>query len=287
MLDNRIYTFLKLCETMNYRKTAELLNMTQPAVTQHIHHLEEIYHSKLFQYNCKKLSKTPACIQLEEYARTVIYNEQLFRSQLQNNEKQHIRIGATKTIGDYTMYDFVNYCLNNKDIQFELYIDNTKNLLKKLNNQELDFLIIEGYFNKSSYNFQLFKEEELVGICSKDHPFANKEISLNEIFNEHIILRESGSGTRDVFEHFLTEHNYSTQDFSRLSTINSLYLIQYAVEKNHGISFVYEPIPKNNKNITTFRLKNHKITHEFNYVFLKNSNAIHLFNSILNNNPNI
>ena len=40
MIDYRIKTFLVLCDTMNYRKTAELLNMTQPAVTQHIHLLE-------------------------------------------------------------------------------------------------------------------------------------------------------------------------------------------------------------------------------------------------------
>lgn len=43
MIDYRIKTFLVLCDTMNYRKTAEILNMTQPAVTQHIHFLENEY----------------------------------------------------------------------------------------------------------------------------------------------------------------------------------------------------------------------------------------------------
>ena len=49
MIDTRIETFLTLCRVMNYRKTAELLNMTQPAVTQHIHFLEEQYGCKLFR----------------------------------------------------------------------------------------------------------------------------------------------------------------------------------------------------------------------------------------------
>ena len=50
MLDYRIETFLKVCDTKNYRKAAESLNMTQPAVTQHIQYLEHLYQAKFFQY---------------------------------------------------------------------------------------------------------------------------------------------------------------------------------------------------------------------------------------------
>ena len=50
MLDYRIYTFLTLFKEMNYRKTAEKLNMTQPGVTQHIQYLEKHYGVKLFEY---------------------------------------------------------------------------------------------------------------------------------------------------------------------------------------------------------------------------------------------
>ncbi len=281
MLDYRIYTFLKLCETMNYRKTAEELNMTQPAVTQHIHHLEEIYQVKLFEYEHKQLRKTSFGMKLESYARSVIYNERMFREQLKNPEQQNIRIGATKTIGDYAIDDLVKFCLMNPNIQFELRIDNTENLLNQLKNQELDFLIIEGYFDKTKYDFKLFKKEELIGICSKQHPFANEKITLDELFNEHILLREKGSGTRKVFEQFLTEHNYSMSTFKRYSVINSLHLIQSAVELNMGISFVYESIPRKNEEIATFRLNN-KIIHEFNYVFLKDSKAKELFYLLIN-----
>ena len=58
MLDNRIYTFLTLYDEMNYRKTAEKLNMTHPGVTQHIQYLEKNYGVKLFNYNGRTLSKT-------------------------------------------------------------------------------------------------------------------------------------------------------------------------------------------------------------------------------------
>ena len=60
MLDFRINTFLTACQCMNYTKTAELLHITQPAVTQHIHFLEEYYQAKLFLYEGKKLKLTAA-----------------------------------------------------------------------------------------------------------------------------------------------------------------------------------------------------------------------------------
>ena len=58
MLDYRVLTFLALYDEMNYRRTAEKLNMTQPGVTQHIHYLENYYGVKLFEYNGKTLTKT-------------------------------------------------------------------------------------------------------------------------------------------------------------------------------------------------------------------------------------
>ena len=55
MLNYKLSTFLELCETKNYTKTAEKLHMTQPAVTQHIKYLEQYYGTKLFYYDEKPI----------------------------------------------------------------------------------------------------------------------------------------------------------------------------------------------------------------------------------------
>lgn len=59
MLDYRTETFLTLYEEMNYRRTAERLQMTQPGVTQHIHYLENYYGVKLFVYDGHQLLERP------------------------------------------------------------------------------------------------------------------------------------------------------------------------------------------------------------------------------------
>ncbi len=117
MIDNRILTFLKLCEVGNYRKTAEQLAMTQQAVTQHIHYLEDIYGCKLFIYKDRKLSKTPQCEQLEKHALSVLYNHTEFKREIAKPITQNIRIGATKTIGEYIIEEKVLNLLKEEGIE--------------------------------------------------------------------------------------------------------------------------------------------------------------------------
>lgn len=58
MLDYRIDTFLEVCRFMNFTKAARALNITQPAVSQHIKYLEEMYHTTFFQFQGKKMALT-------------------------------------------------------------------------------------------------------------------------------------------------------------------------------------------------------------------------------------
>ena len=272
MTDHRIYTFLKLCELMNYRKTAEALNMTQPAVTQHIHVLEQEYGCRLFLYENRVLTKTPAAARLEKYAVSLLYNDKIFRENLLLPSPRRFSIGATKTIGEYTVARDLLALSTRSDLSLELIIDNTENLLTRLNALQLDFLLVEGYIDKNSYGHRLIRREELVGICSSKHPFAaKKEVPVEELLKEHIYIRESGSGTRAVFENFLRENGYSTDSFSRTSTISSFKLIEQAVSAGCGISFVYESIPASSPDLSSFRIKGSRIFHEFNYVYLKDT----------------
>ena len=272
MLDYRILTFLKLCETMNYRITAEELNMTQPAVTQHIHYLEEEYKCKLFIYNRKKLEKTNQAILLEEYARSAYYNEIYLKRKIKSENKIKINIGATKTIGEFVIGEKIKKLVKNKKYDISLTIDNTEKLIKLMELNKLDFILVEGIFNKDKYGYRLYKKDEFIGICSKSHKFNGKSIKFEELFEEDIIIREEGSGTRGIFEQFLSENSFSLEFFKKKITINNFNLIKELVSANCGISFVYNSVVNKNDDIGKFYFKN-KIEREFNYLYLKNTAA--------------
>ena len=75
MQDFRMDTFLTVCKYMNYTKAAKELNLTQPAVSQHIHFLEQTYGVELFAHNGKRMELTRAGEILKRSALTMKHDE--------------------------------------------------------------------------------------------------------------------------------------------------------------------------------------------------------------------
>ncbi|MCR4892943.1 MAG: LysR family transcriptional regulator [Lachnospiraceae bacterium] len=272
-MDRKIEAFLTLCRTMNYRKAADELHLTQPAVTKQIKALEAEYHTRLFIYDGRQLHKTDKCLILETYARSMEYNYQEMQLAMQEKERLHLRIGATKSIGDYVIAPSVIQYLRNKDHELTLIVDNTEQLLKHLNDNELDFAILEGRFDKTKYKYALFRNEPFVGIHGKDMEWPDRVERIEDLFGESIIVREKGSGTREIFENNLKSLGYQLSAFSRVIEFSSFYLIKKAVAEGLGISFLYQSVVDGEDGIETFCVEGVQHEHEFQFVCLKNTPA--------------
>ncbi len=272
-MDIKLQTFMLLCEKMNFRQTAEALHLTQPAVTKQMQALEQIYNTKLFTYDGRKLQKTANCIILEEYAKSLNYNYEEIKKALKGDSEVFIRIGSTKTIGDYVIGDLVAEYLSYPNHNLSLIIDNTERLLHMLDSSQIDFALVEGLFNKKKYDFRLFRKELFIGVCPKNHEFAGRTVSIDDIRNETIIVRESGSGTRDILEHELKSLGYDLSIFHKTIYISSFKLIRDLVLHNFGISFMYNAVIASDNSFATFKVENFYHDHEFNIVYLKNTDA--------------
>ena len=268
MLDYRVETFLLLCQLMNYRKTAEVLGITQPAVTKQIHFLENKYGTKLFEYHNSKLRKTDTAVLLEQHARAMLLQDQHLKKKL-NSKIRELKIGATKTIGDYVLKDEIEGFLRQDKTALTLIVDNTEHLLRLLDQNALEFAVVEGYFDHGRYDSQLLKKEAFVGICPRNHPFAGQKVPLDELFQETIIHREEGSGTRAILEQKLKGYNESLERFKRQICISSFPVILNLVKKGFGVSFVYEVLADSDQDIAKFTIKNEPIVREFNIVYQK------------------
>lgn len=273
MLDYRIETFLTLYEQMNYRKTAELLNMTQPGVTQHMQYLERFYGVKLFVYNGKQLTRSRAAEQLKRHLDSVRAEEHALKASFMHTDKVFLRIGATKTIGEFVIVQAVTNYLSRENHSLDLTVDNTENLLRMLSCDELDFAVIEGVFDKAQYPHHLFKKERFLGICGCNHPFAGKTVTLEEIFGENLIVREKGSGTRMLLQQAVMDRGYSLERFHSCSSISNFAVICEQVARNGAITFAYEPIANCREDLATFGVKDMQIQGEFHFVYANGSVA--------------
>ena len=268
MTGDRIETFLTLCRLMNYRRTAEELNMTQPAVTQHIHYLEERYGCKLFLYDRRTLKMTPEAETLKKYAETVRYQERRLEMQLRGTGTRSLAIGATKTIGEYVIAGQVSRYLSVPENRLSVEVDNTEHLLDMLSKGKLDFALIEGFFDRRKFASLLYRTEPFLGICAKTHPFAGRTVPLEEIWGENLLLREEGSGTRNILEQLLYERNHSVAEFSRITTIGNFGLMAQVLEQGESITFAYQAVKKRGNRLASFRVEGMSAVREFNYVFL-------------------
>jgi DNA-binding transcriptional LysR family regulator len=102
VIDPKFLTFLSLCETRNYTKTAELLYVTQPSVTNHIKSLEKIYNIKLFTSNTKNFQLTPEGELLYKYVLQLKAMDAQFDRMLAASEKkkEQITFSVTKNINN-------------------------------------------------------------------------------------------------------------------------------------------------------------------------------------------
>lgn len=152
-------------------------------------------------------------------------------------------------------------------------MDNTAHLLAQLEGGELDFVVLEGIFDKSRYESFLLRDEPYIGICAKDHPFSGREVTMDELFSERLILREPGSGTRKILERELQQCGYTPDAFRSNVCISSFKLIRHLVSEGCGVSFLYEAVVKDDTQFGRFSCPPLTGVHELNVVCLKHTDA--------------
>lgn len=276
MLDFRVDTFLTAAQTLNFTRTAEILNITQPAVSQHIKYMEKEYNVTLFEKSGKKLYLSDEGKILFEALTTVKLDEQKLKFQMKNAVNQRtLKFGVTMTVGEFIMPDILaEYISRHQTQNITMEIANTEKLLNRLKSGTLDFAIVEGYFPQNEYDKLLFSREKYIGICSPDSSFSNDFHGADKLLSQNIITRESGSGTREVLEHALGERNLSLGDFHSVFEIGNLGTIKKLVKRNCGISFMYEAAVKEEiqkKELCHIQIVDFDITHDISFIWRKNS----------------
>lgn len=276
MLDFRMETFLTVCQFMNFTRASEKLNITQPAVSQHIRFLEEHYHAKLFRYEGRKLKLTEAGEILRNASLTMMHDEQSMQNRMIAGESsEELYFGATRTIGDVLMGKILKkYMDQYPDARIRMIVENTRELLRRLDEGSIDFALVEGFFQKNEYECICFSDEPYIAVCAPDYPFRGQPEVIEDLFRERLLLREEGSGTREVLERCLNAQNFSVSDFDRIAEAGSLQAIKELTKAGCGITFLYgTAVQEELKDGTLIQipLRNFQVYHEFNFIWRRGS----------------
>lgn len=276
MIDQRIITFLCVCECMNYTKASQELHITQPAVSQHIRFLEERYNTKLFTYQDRKLALTKAGKILYETMSVIRNDEEIMIKRMQEKQSTiELVLGVTLTAGEYALAKPLSVFLNkHPEMNMHIIYGNAEQLLAKLDNGEIHFVLIEGYFPSHKYEQLLYYTDSFICVCAKNHTFSQKVNHIEDLLNERILVRETGSGTRDLLDSYLKTYNLSYTDFKNHLEIESISSIISLLKNDCGISFLYRlSVEEELKNgsLKEIKIQNLPLHHDTTFLWNKNS----------------
>ncbi len=244
MIENfKLKVFRVVADMLNYRRAAEELHLTQPAVTAQIRSLEESLGIALFDRIGRDTTLTPAGATLLKYVRQIeaITNDAIAAlAPFGGQEGVELNIGASHTIAVYLLPGFLPQILREwPKLRIHIMSGSTNEVLNALVTHRVGVGLIEAPAHRPDLKIETFAEDELTLIARPDHPWATKSVvRAAELVQEPILLREVGSGMRQFVEDYLERNGVLRQQLRTFIDMNSTEGIISAVEAGLGIGFV-------------------------------------------------
>ena len=183
--------------------------------------------------------------------------------------------GATMTVGEYVLPEALMRLMDAQpDISVKMVVADTQDLLRSLDEGEIEFAVVEGFFQKKEYDFLVYDRGKFVIVASPEYRFHSEGKVIEDLTRERFFIREPGSGTRYVFERYLEGKNLLIHDFEDLMEISNIGAIKSLVADGRGITFLYEAAVKRELEEGSLRrveLEDFELSHDFTFIWRKDS----------------
>ena len=243
MSDFRLKVFQSVAKNLSFTKASQELFVSQPAITKHIQELETYYQVRLFERQGSKISLTVAGELLLKHSEKILedYKRLEYEMHLLHNEYiGELKLGASTTIAQYVLPPLLaNFIAKFPKVILSLLNGNSRGIEAALQEHRIDLGLVEGIFRLPSLKYLPFLQDELVAVVNAHSKFAvQDEITPEELPDIPLVLRERGSGTLDVFERALSQHNMKLSSLHVLMYLGSTESIKLFLEHTDCLGIV-------------------------------------------------
>ena len=243
MADRRLQVFYTVAKQLSFTKAAELLYMTQPAVTFQVKQLEEHFNTRLFERSHSKITLTAAGEVALEYAERILNLNGEMETRLGELTGQvsgTLLVGASTTIAEYMLPRLLgDFKAQYPHVHARLTVANSETIEFKVADHTLDVGLIESPSHHPQLTSHVCCEDDLVAICSPKHQVAKyASITPAQLAELPYVSRESGSGTREVVDDYFRQNGVQPEDLHITMELGSREAIKGAVEAGLGIAIV-------------------------------------------------
>ena len=243
MADRRLQVFHAVAKQLSFTKAADVLFMTQPAVTFQIKQLEEHFNTRLFDRGHGKISLTPAGDVVLAYAERILglSSEMDVRlSEMTGEVGGSLLVGASTTIAEFMLPRILGEFKGvYPKVRARLIVGNSEAIETRVAEHSIDIGMIESLSHQPNLNCDACCDDELMVICSPKFPLAKfKELTPQQLLGHPFVSREPGSGTREFTDAYLRNAGLSIEQLNVVMELGSPVALNGVVETGLGFSIV-------------------------------------------------
>lgn len=240
---HQLHIFYTVADRGSFSMAAHSLHMTQPAVTMQVRALEEYFGTKLFNRSTKKVELSEAGKALFPYAKRSIdlmRETEIEMSRFTHMLKGRLQLGASLTFGEYILPRILGpFSSEYPHISVSMKVMNTTQILDEILNHQLTFGLVEAQIHHPDVATEAVLNDELKLILPAEHPLLQLgAITLEDVLSYPIVLREQGSGTRQVMEEVLRSKGIEPSELNVVMELGSTGAVKSAVEAGLGLSII-------------------------------------------------
>lgn len=262
---DHLKVFAAVAYTKNFTKAAKSLHMSQPSVSAIIRQLEEQLGASLFERTTKTVSLTSSgklLLKRSQEIKKLVHQTEKELELLNQSLHGNLLIGTSLTIGEHIMPHLLgSYKMSNPNVNIQMKVSNSEQIMDKISTEKVELGFIETAHVDPKFIYYPFLEDELFVISSKEFSekyfFNSSTLSIEEVIKLPFIIRESGSGTREVIEENLRRHKLDPSKLKVILELEHTESIKSAVEAGIGISVLSKAAIKKELKLGT--LKAHRI----------------------------
>ena len=225
--------FREIAKTNNFTKAATNLFLTQSAVSHAIKDLEEEAGTQLFERLHRSVKLTPAGELLLREIQPIIEEFESVEARLPDLEKQPpLKIASCITYAQTELPQLLQrFSVNHPEAHFNVQVFPASESIARLETGEVDLAFIEGKVQQASFQAKKIADYRLCVVAALD--FAEEQLSLPELLQRPLLLRERGSAVRESFESFVVLQGF--KPFPIWESVDSQALVS-AVKAGFGLS---------------------------------------------------
>jgi len=230
----------------SFKKAAESLYLSQPALSLQIKNLEKKLNFALFERQKNTVKLTDSGQLLLRYGNRILgLCEETYRAllDLRNLQSGTLIVGASQTTGTYLVPRLIGlFRQRYPQVTIQLQVHSTRRVAWAVANGQIDIGIIGGaipYELNDILKITPYAEDELALILPKSHSFSEvTKIKKDDLYSLQFITLDKNSTIRRVIDDILQQNEIDTRRFKIEMELNSIESIKNAVQSGLGAAFV-------------------------------------------------